>query len=167
MHIAKNVCDSCLGTILNVAGKSKDTLNSRYDLVAMGVRSKLHPYQEGNKIKVLVPSFVLSNNQKDAVCKMMAGLKTPDGFLSKISRCVNVKERKISGMKSHDCHVFLQRLLPLAIRGLLPTDVCEPLVKLSAFFRDLCSKSLKPRDLDALESKIALTLCKLETIFPP
>ena len=56
---------------------------------------------------------------------MLANLKTLDGYLSKISRCVNNKECKVFGMKSHDCHIFLQRLLPIAIRGFLPKDVCE------------------------------------------
>ena len=37
-----------------------------------------------------------------------------------LSQCVNVGEHKIFGMKTHDCHVFLERLLPLVVRELLP-----------------------------------------------
>lgn len=32
MHIEKNVCDSILGTLLNIKGKTKDNLNSHLDL---------------------------------------------------------------------------------------------------------------------------------------
>lgn len=32
MHIEKNVCDSILGTLLNIKEKTKDNLNSHLDL---------------------------------------------------------------------------------------------------------------------------------------
>ncbi|XP_057998652.1 uncharacterized protein LOC110631536 [Hevea brasiliensis] len=90
--------------------------------------------------------------------------KTKDG---NISLCVNMKESKISGLKSHDCHVLLLHILPLAIRGLLPKVVYEPLVELSLFFTHLGAKSLKVDVLEQLEKQIPITLCKLERIFPP
>ena len=50
MHIEKNVCDSIIGTLLNIEGKTKDNLNSCLDLQAMGIRSQLHPIDKGNKV---------------------------------------------------------------------------------------------------------------------
>ncbi|XP_065853519.1 uncharacterized protein [Euphorbia lathyris] len=38
MHIEKNVFDNILGTLLSIAGKSKDHLNARLDLQDMGIR---------------------------------------------------------------------------------------------------------------------------------
>ncbi|XP_060195087.1 uncharacterized protein LOC132624303 [Lycium barbarum] len=38
MHIDKNLCDSLLGTLLDIPGESKDHINSRYDLQEMGTR---------------------------------------------------------------------------------------------------------------------------------
>ncbi len=108
MHIERNVCDNVLETIMNIKGKMKDNLNSRYDLVSMGIRHELHPIVNGNNVCVPMAQYVLSNHEKEVLYKMLANLKTPYGYLSKISMCVNVKERKISGMKSHDCHVFIQ-----------------------------------------------------------
>ncbi|KAJ0960359.1 hypothetical protein J5N97_001809 [Dioscorea zingiberensis] len=70
-------------------------------------------------------------------------------------------------MKCHDCHVFLHRYLPLAIRGLLDKNVCEALIELCTYLRELCSKILHNDDLKRLEKSIPLTLCKLEKIFPP
>ena len=47
MHIEKNVCDSLFGTMLNTEGKLKDTDKVRFDLMNLGIRSKLHLYKDG------------------------------------------------------------------------------------------------------------------------
>ena len=36
-HIEKNVCDSVLMKLMNISRKSKDNLNSRLDLKALGL----------------------------------------------------------------------------------------------------------------------------------
>jgi len=64
-----------------------------------------------------------------------------------IARCVNVNEGKIYGMKSHDCHVFMQRLIPLAFRELLPKQIWGAMTELSQFFRILSASELKIHDL--------------------
>lgn len=38
MHIEKNVCDNIVNTILGIDGKSKDNLNSRYDVKDLNIR---------------------------------------------------------------------------------------------------------------------------------
>ncbi|MCH92367.1 hypothetical protein A2U01_0013305, partial [Trifolium medium] len=43
MHVEKNVCDSVIGTLLNIPGKTKDNANSRLDMVEMGIRQQLAP----------------------------------------------------------------------------------------------------------------------------
>ncbi|KAJ9541947.1 LOW QUALITY PROTEIN: hypothetical protein OSB04_028453 [Centaurea solstitialis] len=40
-------------------------------------------------------------------------------------------------------------------------------MKLSRYYRQLCSKVLRPQDLVELENEIGKTLCDLERIFPP
>lgn len=37
MHIKKNVCESVIGTLLDILGKSKDRLNAREDLKALNI----------------------------------------------------------------------------------------------------------------------------------
>ena len=54
-----------------------------------------------------------------------------------------VNERKIFELKSYDCHVLMQQLLPLAIRGVLQKNVCAVIAKLRSFFKQLCFKVLK------------------------
>ena len=45
MHIEKNICDSLIGTLLNIQGKIKDSVNSRLDLVNLGIREELAPIE--------------------------------------------------------------------------------------------------------------------------
>jgi len=47
MHVEKNVCDSIIGTLLNIKGNTKDGINTRKDLVEMGVRFELQPQPHG------------------------------------------------------------------------------------------------------------------------
>ncbi|KAL2900629.1 putative pectinesterase/pectinesterase inhibitor 22 [Bienertia sinuspersici] len=167
MHIEKNVSDNILGTLMNIKGKTKDTVKARIDLVKMGIRKELHPVLDGDKVRIPVASYTLNSAAKSAICDMFAAIKSPDGYLSNISRCVKDNGNKISCMKSHDHHIFIEQLLPLATRGLLPKNVYEPLVELSFFFRNLCSKNITMKELDELEQQIPYTLCKLEMVFPP
>ena len=37
MHIEKNICEALLGTLLEIAGKTKDTEKARLDLQDMGI----------------------------------------------------------------------------------------------------------------------------------
>ncbi|CAL8989624.1 unnamed protein product [Prunus brigantina] len=52
------------------------------------------------------------NDKKDFL-QFVSSVKFPDGYASNIARCVNVDGGKFTGLKSHDCHVFMQRLLPV------------------------------------------------------
>ncbi|XP_027186337.1 uncharacterized protein [Cicer arietinum] len=76
-----------------------------------------------------------------------------------------MKEGKLHGMKSHDCHVFMECLLPIAFIS-LPEQTWKPLTELSHFFRDLCSTSVQVDDLISHEQNIPIVLCKVEHIFP-
>lgn len=168
MHIEKNVCDSIVGTLLNLDGKKKDNIKSRFDLELMKIRPELHAPPTGDGKFLFHPAcYTMTLAEKKAFCEFLREIKVPDGYSSKISHYVDATKAKISGMKCHDCHVFLHRYLPLSIRGVLPADVCEAIIELCSFFREICSKKLDTEILKKLASSIAVTLCKLEMIFPP
>ncbi|XP_019255076.1 PREDICTED: uncharacterized protein LOC109233657 [Nicotiana attenuata] len=167
MHIEKNVSHNILSTVMNVVGKTKDTLKSRYDLVDLGTRQGLHPIHDRNNVLLPAACYALSPEEKLKVCNFLANLKVPDAFSSNISRCVKVEEKKIHGLKSHDHHVLLEDIFPLAIYGVLPKEVSEPIIEIGKFFKNLCSKCLTIEDLDILEAEIAITLCKFQMVFPP
>jgi hypothetical protein len=84
-----------------------------------------------------------------------------------LKRCVDDKTCKVSGLKTHDYHIILEKLLPLVIRRILPEDVSRSLIELSRFFSALCSNELVPSDLDKLSRSIKETICRLEMVFPP
>jgi len=168
MHIEKNVFDNIFWTLLNVDGKGKDNLNSRLDLQEMGIRKALHPKKKANGKYYLPPAcFTLSNTQKDILLQVLKDVKVPDGYASNISSCVDLKQRTMHGLKSHDCHILMQQLLHIALRNLLPVNVLKPLIELSNFFRGICSKDLKIGHIEKLQDRVAITLCHLERIFPP
>ncbi|XP_050222682.1 uncharacterized protein LOC126672773 [Mercurialis annua] len=111
--------------------------------------------------------YALDKDGKKALLEWIKLIRFPDGYASNLSRCVDTIGLKMHGMKSHDCHIFMQRLLPIALRELLPKEVWEPLTELSIFFRELTSTSLTEKDLDRMRLEIPKILCKLERIFPP
>ena len=75
----------------------------------------------------------------------------------------------IFGMKSHDYHVFMRRLISIAFRELLCKleKISSHHSELSLFFKMITSPKLKTSDMMKLESEIPVILCKLEKIFPP
>ena len=42
MHVEKNVCESIVGTLLEINGKSKDGINARKDLQLLKIRPDLY-----------------------------------------------------------------------------------------------------------------------------
>ena len=70
-------------------------------------------------------------------------------------------------MKSHDCHVFMQSLLPIAFHDMLPKLVWRALAELSQFFKTLYASQLKLRDVKDIECNVVTIICKIEKIFPP
>ena len=164
MHIEKNVCDNVIFTLLNETGKSKDHLKARKDLEAMGIREDLWPDENG-KYKSAI--FTMSPKQKDLFLTTLKNIRVPDGYSSNISRCVDLKQRKLFGLKSHDCHILMEQLLPIALRNVMPGIVCAVITDLCSFFQKLTSKVIDPTDLDNLQDQIVLTLCHMEMIFPP
>ncbi|XP_074381134.1 uncharacterized protein LOC141722194 [Apium graveolens] len=168
MHVEKNVCDNLIGTLLNMKFKTKDSEASRLDMVEMGIRIDLAPQKVGARRTYLPPAaYTLSKEEKRKLLKSLSSMKLPYGNSSNIKNCVSMPDMKLFGLKSHDCHILLQQLLPVAIRGILPKNVRVSIIRLCFFFNSLCTKVVEVSKLDKLQSDIILTLCELEKIFPP
>ena len=80
---------------------------------------------------------------------------------------MNLTTMRINGLKSHDYHIWIERLLPVMVRGYLPDHVWLVLAKLSNFFSQLCAKELSRAVIMDIEKMAHVLLCKLEKIFPP
>ncbi|XP_048611568.1 uncharacterized protein LOC125585897 [Brassica napus] len=166
MHVERNVAASLIAMLLH-CGKSKDGLNARKDLELLGIRKDLHPQPRGKRTYLPPAPWSLSSKEKKIFCKRLSKFRGPDGYCSNISRCVKLEECKISGMKSHDYHVLMQQLLPVAIRGLLPKGVRIAIGRLCAFFYYLCQRVIDREKIEIMETEIVETLCMFERFFPP
>jgi hypothetical protein len=51
MHVEKNVCEALIGTLLDIPGKTKDTLKALMDLEEIKLRKDLHheTFENGSK----------------------------------------------------------------------------------------------------------------------
>ena len=78
---------------------------------------------------------------------------------------MNMKNLQYYRFKSHDCHMFMERLIPLSFHDILPNPVWDALIEISNFFRDILSIILQVNHVETFEKNIVETLCKLKKIF--
>ncbi|GJY81129.1 hypothetical protein Tco_0493880 [Tanacetum coccineum] len=167
MHIEKNVLEAILNTLL-MNDKSKDTAKARQDLQKLGIRRPLW-LTKNHKGKIVKPqaaySFTPENRKK--FCQYIKGVKLPDGFGSCFKHKVTDNDTNITGLKSHDCHIMMQRLLPYGLQNYLPDNIAKPIIELSSLFKQLCSATLMEDDMLKASVKVVEILCELERIYPP
>jgi hypothetical protein len=94
-------------------------------------------------------------------------LMFPDGYAANLRRGASPEKHKIFGLKSHDWHIWLERVMSVMLRGYIPEEEWLVLAELSYFFRVLCAKELSDGVLEDMEDMAPELLCKLEKIFPP
>ena len=159
MHNEKNVFENSFNTVMGVKGKTKDNLSSRKDIGWVCDRPELAVDADfSGRIPKAV--YTLSGDEKTEVLEWLTSLRFSDGFVSNIGRFVQQTDNRVFGMKSNDCQVFMQRLLPTAFKELLPVGVWGPLAELSLFFRSICSSTMDKQRIEVLERDAPLMLCQ-------
>nr|GEV24970.1 hypothetical protein [Tanacetum cinerariifolium] len=148
--------------------KSKDTNKAIQDLKNIRVRSKLWLGQNKNR-KCSKPhaknSFTPENCKK--FCQFIKGVKLPDGFGSNFKHKVTNNDTNMMGLKSHDCHIMMQHLLPYGLQQYLPSAVTTPIIELCSFFKQICSQTLIEAEMLKARSNVVDILCNLKLIYPP
>src|SRR5664279_4354477 len=124
----------------------------------------MQPPARGNKWRKPKPPFVLTREQRKEALMWIAMLMFPDGYAENLRMGVKLAAMKIIGLKSHDYHIWLERLLPVMVRGYIPEGHWRVLAELSYFFRVLSAKEVSPTVIKEMALEL---LCKLERIFPP
>jgi hypothetical protein len=111
----------------------------------------------------------LSKAKRKEICKFLHYLKVPSGYSSNFKRLVSVKDIKMNFnlMQSHDCHVLMTTLLPVALRGIKTELVHDAVMSLCLFFNAMEKKVIDEEKLLNLERRHFETLCLLEATFPP
>ena len=107
MHVGKNVFYTLVCTILDIEGKTKDTIKAHLDLERMGIGRDLWMNRDNDKVRRDLAFFSMKPNDKKDFLKFLSSVKFPDGYASNIAHCVNVDMGKLVGLKIHDCHVVL------------------------------------------------------------
>jgi hypothetical protein len=114
MHIEKNVFENIFNTVMDVKRKTKDNIKDRLDIALFCNRTNMELVCDRSRVAKPRASFMLEKNAQLLVCKWLKSPRFPDGHASNISRLVNTEECKLYEMKSHECHMFIQTLIPLA-----------------------------------------------------
>ncbi|XP_071695199.1 uncharacterized protein [Rutidosis leptorrhynchoides] len=93
------------GLLLNIPGKTKDGIKVRRDMELMNIKPELQPKDiDGRSTKFLPP--------------------VSSGYSANIRKLVSMKDLKLLGMKSHDCHVIDPDVLDEYQRDIIHT-LCE------------------------------------------
>ena len=111
--------------------------------------------------------FTLCAKEIDQFIKCLMGIKVSSGYCGKISRFLDPKKKRFSGMKSHDCHVMMMQILPVAIRGIMDKHTRDTLTGLCNFFDAISRKSINVKQLRRLQEEIVVILNELEMYFRP
>ncbi|GJT25915.1 hypothetical protein Tco_0895852, partial [Tanacetum coccineum] len=99
-----------------------------------------------------VYSFIPENRKK--FCQFVKGVKLPDWFGYNFKHKVTNNDTNITGVKSHDCHIMMQHLLPYGLQQYLPDEVAKPIIELCSFFKQICFATLMQDDMLKAQSKV-------------
>jgi len=128
--------EALFGTVMDI-DKMKDNVKARVDLATLcdKPRYEMRTPGPGRQWKKTRADFVVTRAQKKEALEWIQKLQFPDGYAANLRRGVNLTTMRINGLKSHDYHIWIERLLPVMVRGYLPDHVWQVLVELSNFFR--------------------------------
>jgi hypothetical protein len=120
MHQERNVGKNILSTYMGFTDKTKDNHKAMRDLAQICNRPTLELNERGGKPRA---PFCLKPKERKEVMSWMQDLKFSDGYVAGFRRVVNMKTMKLNGLKSHDYHILMKRLLPVMFHGYLNDDV--------------------------------------------
>jgi hypothetical protein len=100
-----------------VYGKTKDTPEAREDQQCMKDPNNMHPQNKTDKGHHLSPaSYGLTKAEKEIFLKSFQ-VSNAVWLLIKYKGNNKYDREKFQNLKSHDCHVIMTQLLPVALRG--------------------------------------------------
>jgi hypothetical protein len=162
MHVKKGVFESTISLLLDIPSKTKDGLSACMDPQVLEIREELHPQERLNgKAYLPLASYILTAEEKRAICKCLHGIRLPRVFLTNIKNLVSMSELKISGYNTHDCHTMLLLFLAIAIRAINHPYLKMVIIHMCHFFNAISKKVIDISELDELRKEIRMTMCQL------
>jgi hypothetical protein len=170
MHTEKNISEALWSTIMDTE-KTKDNIKARLDQQEWCDRPHLDmqpPGVKGPRWTKRKAPFCPSRPERREIFQWIVDcLFFPDGYAANWMRGANLETLRVHGLKSHDYHVWLERIMPIMIRGYVDEETWLVLAELSYFFRQLCAKELDREVVKKLDKQAPELLCKLEMLLPP
>ena len=117
MYSKKNIAEALFGTIMDISDKIKDNVKARVDQETLCDRPKLdmRPPRGSKSWRKPRAEFVLTRPQRREVLEWFQTLMFPNGYATNLRRGVNLSTMRINGLKSHDYHIWIERLLPVMV----------------------------------------------------
>jgi hypothetical protein len=81
----------------------------------MGIRKSLHLKHDGDSYSAPPAPYTMDKKQKLALYDFLRSVKFPDGYASNLETCITADGCNLQGLKTHDCHIILQCILPAAL----------------------------------------------------
>jgi hypothetical protein len=168
MHQERNVEESIISMCFDFTSQTKDNIKARRDLAKLCNHPHLEVRQNpsGYESRPRAP-YCLMLKEREEIFQWLEQLKFPDRYAANIKRAVNLDTSKIVGLKSHDYHILIERLVPVMFCGYFSPDLWKMLAGLSYFYRQICAKEISKKLMQRFEKEITILVCKMEKVFPP
>jgi hypothetical protein len=87
--------------------------------------------------------FCLTSKDKIEVMRRMKKNKFPNGYAACLKRVVNLKTGKLTGLKSHDFPILMERIIPIMFHGYMLDAMLQEIAEPSYFYRQIDAKEIK------------------------
>ena len=125
---------SVFGTLFGIEGKSKDNTKARVDqeeLCDRPLQNMKEPKGKQNWTKPKAWFNLGRPAMREILLWVQQQLMFPDGYAANLKRGASLDKLKIFGLKSHDWHIWIERVMPVMLRGFIPEDEWLVLAELS------------------------------------
>ena len=123
-----------------------------------------HPNKPRTMVKPRA-SYVLTKEEFQMFAKCIESLKLPSRYLADLKK--SIRKKNFRGLKSHDYHILMRQLMPVALRELMEPGLRMAVMRICKVFRRLCTKVYNSVDFPSLEADVVESLALLEIEFPP
>jgi hypothetical protein len=114
MHQECNVTESIISMCVDVTSFSKDNMNARKWLATLCNRHSLEVKRNAkeNLTRPRAP-YCFKPAERKEILRWLKKLKFSNRYVYNIKQAVNVSTGKLNGLKSHDYHIIMERLMPV------------------------------------------------------
>jgi len=123
MHTEKNIGEALFGTFFGIDGNSKDNPKATADLETLcdrPLQNMRHPKGNKNWSKPKAWFNLERGHMREILLWVKNRLMFPDGYAVNLKRGASPEKLKIFGTKSHDWHIWLERVMPVMLCGYIP-----------------------------------------------